>query len=668
MLRLLPVIKKSFMGTAAVVMLLFFPATTFADSSDPSTNCTPPTYSDPGVHHPVGSDANTFTYNCTSGLWENAHYTYDPATNTRAAKDPAIYTYNDTTGNWDTTRWDYSAATGQYVADTVSVPQPPAGAITVGGPPAPTLTADTAAPSDSNVGTDSSVSGNTNTPSGSTVSTTGTSNLANNNSLNSSMNNGVLSLANSGNASVTGNTTGGDATSGNTQVIANVINMLQSTSNVLGDPNLLTFTANINGNINGDLLLDPAKLGTIQPASNSTTLNNNVTVNNTADASMNNNVALASTSGNADVSSNTSGGNATSGNANAVANIVNTLNSAINAGQSFLGVININGNLNGDILLPPNFVDQLLASNVPHATIDTTQINNNINVANNVNQSINNSLTTSATSGSATVAGNTAGGNATTGTAGTNVTVFNLTGSNIIGSNDLLVFVNVQGKWVGMILNAPAGSTAAELGGGISNNTTITNNADITNKANQSINNNINVASKSGDASVTNNTSGGNATSGNAFSSVNLMNMINDNLSLNNWFGLLFINVFGTWNGSFGVNTAAGDPVPASVSANGAGGSPVKVFQFVPTSSGSTRGGSHYNVQPLSTSNNATGANNNVQPSAVLAAHTDKAPGASTQITTTPAQHNYLIPAAGVALAVLLLASEKIRFFHRSQA
>lgn len=667
MLRLLPIIKKSFMGTAAVVMLLFFPATTFADSSDPSTDCTPPTYSDPGVHHPVGSDAGTFTYNCMTGLWENAHYTYDPATNTRMAKDPAIYTYNATTGKWDTTVWDFDAATGKYVADTVSVSQPPAGATTVGGPPAPTPLTDTTTPNSTNATADSSAVGSTNAPSGSSVSTTGNLNLTDNNNLNSSMNNGVLSLANSGNASVIGNTTGGDATSGNTQAIANVINMLQSTSNVLSNPNLLTFTANINGDINGDLLLDPTKLGTIQPASNSTTLNNNVTVNNSADASMNNNVTLASTSGNADVSGNTSGGNATSGNANAVANIVNTLNSAINAGQSFLGVININGNLNGDILLPPDFVDQLLASNVPHATIDTTQINNNVNVTNNTNQSINNAIQASAASGSATVAGNTAGGNAATGTASTNVTVFNLTGSNIIGSNDLLVFVNVQGKWVGMIMNAPAGSTAAELGGGISSNkTTINNNTDITNTANQSINNNIKVASKSGDASVTNNTSGGNATSGNAFSSINLMNMINDNLSLNNWFGLLFINVFGTWNGSFGINTAAGNPIPAPSSPSSNGGSPVKVFQFVPNSSGKATG-SHYSVQPLGASSLGN-SSNDVQHNAVLAAHSDKTPSASAQITTTPAQHNYLIPAAGVVLAILLLGSEKIRFFHRSQA
>lgn len=135
------------------------------------------------------------------------------------------------------------------------------------------------------------------------------------------------------------------------------------------DPNILTFTADINGDVNGDLLLDPSKIGSMQPANSSTTLDNNVTVNNSTDAAIVNNIDLAANTGDAGVIGNTSGGNATSGTADAVANVVNVLNSAITAGQSFVGVININGNLNGDILLPPDFIDTLLASNVPRYTV-----------------------------------------------------------------------------------------------------------------------------------------------------------------------------------------------------------------------------------------------------------------------------------------------------------
>jgi hypothetical protein len=43
---------------------------------------------------------------------------------------------------------------------------------------------------------------------------------------------------------------------------------------------------------------------------------------------------------------------------------------------------------------------------------------------------------------------------------------------------------------------------------------------------------------------------------------LNLVNIVNSHFSLSGWLGILFINVFGTWNGSFGVDTAAGNPIP----------------------------------------------------------------------------------------------------------
>ncbi len=73
------------------------------------------------------------------------------------------------------------------------------------------------------------------------------------------------------------------------------------------------------------------------------------------------------------------------------------------------------------------------------------------------------------------VSNNTSAGSATSGNTSTAVTLFNLTGNEIIGNNALLVFVNVPGKWVGVIMNAPSGATAAALGNDISQN--VNNNA-----------------------------------------------------------------------------------------------------------------------------------------------------------------------------------------------
>lgn len=601
MRRNISIIRGVLLASLALLLVAVPGGTAFADSTD---TCTPPPPTQNGVRWPTGSDAGTFTYQCDgsyAGKWTNGYYLYDPVTNTRSALYNPNYTYDCNAKQWYMTSWDYSAAKGMYVQNSVVTSAP--GGIPTNCPlPAPAASTETGSNNAGNAAASGSSPANAPTSTESSISTPGGQASSNsngsidtgiNNSTGATMNNGVISFANSGNAGVTSNTTGGSATTGDAQVIANIINMLQSSSNILDIPNLVTFTADINGDVNGDLLLDPTKLSSIQPANEATALDADLTVNNSTDTAINNDVTLGANSGDATVARNTSAGDATTGTANAVANIVNVLNSAITAGQSFLGVININGNLNGDILLPPNFVDTLLASNVPRYTINNADINTTATITNNTNQSINNIVQAAAGTGNATVSNNTSAGNASTGAANTNLTIFNLTGSNVVASNDLLVFVNVLGTWYGLIMNAPAGTTAASLGGGVSSNT-INSDATLTNTTDQSITNNVRVASKSGDATVSDNTSGGNATSGNATASVNLMNMINNSISLNGWFGLLFINVFGTWNGSFGINTSAGDytaeaaPGQSTASGTPTGTTQLRIFRFIPTASART--------------------------------------------------------------------------------
>ncbi len=658
MFKTMLVLKRTVLGSLAIIITSFTPMSVFA--ADPS--CVAPASNQPGVHQPVGADARTYTYNCGSGLWENAHFSYNPATGLTTATDPVVYTYNPASGNYDTTSWVYNDPDNAYVPYTQSVAQPPAGARVVGGPVAAGAAGasinNTGPGSSNNINNNGGMGGsqsisNTGPGSSNTLNGSNTNNLNFNNSTDASVNNILYGQANTGNAIVIGNTTAGNATSGNAQDMANVINLLQSSSSALGSGNVVTFVKNIDGNVNGDLLLNPAALSSIQgtgPDSNNmtnTNLNNKLTVNSSTNATINNNINLGANSGDTTVSSNTNGGNATSGNAQAIANVVNMINSSLKAGKSFISTININGNLNGDILLPPNFIDQLLADNVPTVTITgpsstntvNTNANNNTNVTNSNNLGINNKVNASAATGTATVSGNTKGGNATSGNANTHITAFNLTGSKVIGANDLLVFVNVTGTWVGLIINAPPGATAAELGGGITTsgpnsnnetNTNINNNATISNKVNGQINNNITTAAKSGGATVSGNTKGGNATSGNADSAVNLLNVENSSLDLSNWFGILFINVFGSWNGSFGVNTSAGDPIANS--GGGAGTNTFKVFSFKPAgTAGSGRDSSHFNITPFFSGNGrTTGGNTNSgsgaisSPGAVLASATVK--------------------------------------------
>ncbi len=593
-------LRRALFGLMATIFMLFAPVVQYAfaegaDSSTPSgdSSCTPITPATSGITSPTGSDAVTYTYNSCTGLWVNSYYTWSPATQTATPITPYVYSCDTNNWKWTYQKWVYDPASGTWYQITVTTANLPPDAIIATDslivcappPPTPTVSPDSTDPSNS----DPSISGSGSNSTGST-SDNNTNSTTLNNSTTATLSNQIDSQATSGNVLVDGNTTGGSATSGDATTTDNVLNSVQSATNL--DGNVTTFVANINGDVQGNLIVDPSQL---QPASSSSTLNNNLTINSQNSGQINNNLNLDSTTGNATVANNTSAGNATSGNAETVADIVNTLDSIISSGQSFIGVININGNLTGNILVPQNFLNSLIASNAPSTTIIIPQtVANSLGITNNNNEAITNNVTSSATSGSANVTNNTSAGSATTGNTSTAVTVFNLTGSEIIGTNCLLVFVNVSGTWVGVIMDAPAGTTAAALGGGITEDTA--NNTSVNNTNNNTINNNINVAAESGNATVKNNTSGGNATSGNADTAVNLLNLDNTTLNLSGWFGILFINVFGNWFGSFGVYTP---PVPVTTS--NTGGSPSdpstpaaipRVFNFVPSSVASAASGS----------------------------------------------------------------------------
>lgn len=250
-------------------------------------------------------------------------------------------------------------------------------------------------------------------------------------------------------------------------------------------------------------------------------------------------------------------GSAQSGDAKAVVNLLNLVNTVVAANQSFVGTINIHGNLNGDILLSPEFIPQLLGSNAD----SKVEQNYNMPLSTNINddQTIVNNVNLNATSGTATVKDNTSAGTATTGDAQTNLQILNLTGHEVVAENSILVFVNVKGKWVGMILDAP-GATAAAFGTGvISNNVTAANTTNVNNKA--AITNNVNVTAVSGDANVESNTSGGDAKTGNAFAGANIANISNSKFTLSGWFAVLYINIDGDWTGLALKNSDAGDEI-----------------------------------------------------------------------------------------------------------
>lgn len=613
----------------------------------------------PGPMKPTGADSATYTFNPSTGLWESQHYTWNPVTHQSQPKDAPTYSYNPATGMWDTTKWLYNPTTNTYVPNKVSVSSSPQSVPTEsqGNPSYSTGIPSQMDNNQSALGTNNLGVGN--------------GNQSFNLFYNAQISNNIVSSAASGDALVQGNTTAGAAITGSAQDITTIINLLQTAWSPNGaSPNIASFINNIDGNVVGDITIDPSKLARINTLPTQTYKPTNLTINSQNSGRINNDVILTATSGAAGVVKNTTGGDAQTGSATAIANVINAINSYVGAGQSFIGTININGNFNGDILLPPETLSTLLAdNNIPKTIINASAFGNNTLGSKILNQqSIDNNVDAQAVSGRATVSHNTRAGNAVSGDASTNITVLNLTGRQIIGRNALLVFVNVFGKWVGMIVNAPAGSTAAGLGGGIGSNITLPASvAAISGATDSRISNNIAVSAHSGDAIVNDNTIGGNAVTGAAKAGANIANIINNNISLSDWFGVLFINVFGSWNGSFGVNTAAGNPIIRRHAANSINKvldqRNVKVFEFIPNSTNDSYGLSAIPASYLY-NNSASSAGAPHHRQFVLASTTDKSSSGGPFTTVGQSYNNhhrdFLMPLVGFGVSIVLLGIERV--------
>ncbi len=448
---------------------------------------------------------------------------------------PETFTYDATTQKWNSNKYHWDVAAGKYVPVVQST--------------------ESKEPSQ---------------PAKSGASSTATTNTA--------IVNALDSIATSGNAGVKNNTSGGSAQTGNTSAAANIINNVNSTMANSNNKEAANFVVDIMGDVNGDIMLEPLLLKAMLEAKAVEGNGGSNSISATNNTGITNDVNLTAHSGNAEVSGNTNAGDATSGSAHAMANVMNMINSMIAANQSFDGTINIYGNLNGDILIAPDFLAQMLASNgIPANAAGATKLN-----AKDTQEIVNN-VTLAAESGAALVGNNTSAGSATSGDAETNLVIFNMTGHDIVAANSLLVFINVLGSWVGVIVDAPVGATSAMLADGVSKNDVKPSmTIDATNDA--KIVNNLNLAAASGNASVTGNTTAGNATSGAATASANIANISNRRMNLPGWAGRLFINVFGTWCGSFGVKSThcnRGQPVSALSTVEN--DSP-QVIRFVPSS------------------------------------------------------------------------------------
>jgi hypothetical protein len=428
-----------------------------------------------------------------------------------------------------------------------------------------------------------------------------------------------------------------DIITGNANVVATVITDANAVA-------MGIYQFDVNGNQNGDIVLtqDPTKCvncdasgnvikgantgngaDSTNTANTTSTANNVETINNNGDIV--NNINLTANSGNNKADYNTGGDSSiTTGDANVVTNVINTLNTIVDGA---INTVNIFGNLVGNIVLPQaasaatvstscttggsggvvaantgNGTGTTNTTNASSTTNNTTNQTNNANVTNNLNLN--------GTTGNNDTNFNTGGQNAIdTGQVTIASTTNNVANMNVINGNCgqpvNLVFINdPNGNWQGQILGlapgtfvyAPDGNIycvgangellAVNSGNGAGSTNTANASSTTNNTTNQnntgSITNNINIDANTGGNTADYNTNGSSKIkTGNANIYTNVVNLINSSFA-----GckvvLTMVNVMGSWLG----NLVSSGFVAASSGSNSGGGS---------SSSGNNNGGGSNN-------------------------------------------------------------------------
>jgi hypothetical protein len=322
------------------------------------------------------------------------------------------------------------------------------------------------------------------------------------------------------------------------------------------------------GSENTTNLIDTNTEGTFQ--SNEATLGNTLTL----EANSGLNTSDANTGGDTTIYT---------GDANVNANMITMANNNI-AGNIVYGVVNIYGDLVGDIIFP----EEQLTSCCSNGSTTTTTANNGANSNNSTQVSetnteltfqtneadISNTLNLTGETGNNDVSANTGGDNRIlTGDAQVVANAVTVANTNLDGGNMWLVIINEAGQWIGKILGNPSGSTMAasegttlttnEFGevvatsgnGANSQNTTNISNTNSnttvqTNTAN--IDNTLNLSANTGGNSASKNTNGdSNIVTGDATIIANMVNFVNNNITGGGKLFVTVVNVFGSWIGDF---------------------------------------------------------------------------------------------------------------------
>lgn len=396
------------------------------------------------------------------------------------------------------------------------------------------------------------------------------------------------------------NTLSGSVLTGNSTQVLNLLNKLNS--NMTGEGAFQVF--NVYDTYLGDIafqLADNSANGGFSDASGMVSKNavTGAGSDNTADAStsfkvkeangndakLTNDINIAADTGSNQATANTGDGSVKTGDATALGNIINMANTNLNVAGWLFGVVNIVGDMVGDIILPQN-------SSSGNTTTDTAagvyvgnsdtgfNSNNQATLNSTLNETFDNANSAKVTSnvdvgantGNNTASANTGGGSVNSGTSAANVSNSTVANTNTVDEEGTvwMVIVNEAGKWVGHIIGAPWGSTAASNGLPITQQTggagstvynagtgpnsqnsstyNLTSDTGVSNTNDASISNNITANANTGDNDASYNTGKGEIDTGDAKTGLNLVNMVNTNVTAKKFVAIL-VNVLGSWVG-----------------------------------------------------------------------------------------------------------------------
>ncbi len=316
------------------------------------------------------------------------------------------------------------------------------------------------------------------------------------------LNNNVYLNANTGDNTSDKNMGSGDITTGNANIVSNIVNFLNNT--IAAGAKFLIGSVNIFGDMSGNIILpreaDLAGCGCLADitaansgngAGSTNTSNADATnatdINQTNNANIATNLNLDANTGGNQTNSNMGNSTITTGDTNVNSSLVTVANTnTVGGGDTWwLVIVNNQGTYTGHIVgaadgatvagsefgfNPDGTIYALNSGNGADSTNNASSNSNNTTTLNQTNNAtINNNINIDANTGNNTADKNMGGANIKTGDVNVASNIVNFVNNNFIGHKFVLLFVNIFGKFTGSIV-PPDQAIPTGIGGPVDNN------------------------------------------------------------------------------------------------------------------------------------------------------------------------------------------------------